>query len=73
MYLLTTLFMTAPVMPMQGRMEETARARRHERTYATGTRVSRCSEIHKGRLTDEAGEKCAYEMDDDCGRCYLLY
>ena len=40
MYWLTIFFMTAPVMLMQGRMAETARARRHERTYATGVRVS---------------------------------
>jgi len=35
MYLLTNAFMTPPVMAMQGRIAEHARARRHERMYAT--------------------------------------
>ena len=34
MYPLTALFMTAPVMPMHGRIEESASARRQLRTYA---------------------------------------
>jgi hypothetical protein len=38
MYLLTALFMMPPVIAMQGRMAETARARRHDRMYATVAR-----------------------------------